>query len=158
MAVLVQSRHFDGKQPNWYHSKCFFPKCVTAALKSTDDIGGYAGLRWDDQKFVKDKLAGCSGTGGDMQLAVEYAKSNRSTCRAKGCGEFIPMVWIYPSFPMFLCVFLGFNAGRTILYFREMYGYQNWWRQIQRKRHFRGPWFRPGITLSVFSKTGRVEL
>ncbi|XP_068198614.1 poly [ADP-ribose] polymerase 1 isoform X2 [Antennarius striatus] len=86
---------FDGKVPHWHHFSCFWQR---AAAKSTDDIGGFSDLRWDDQQKVKkaiesggatgEKADGKSGAKGAKTLndfAVEYAKSSRSTC--KGCGQ-----------------------------------------------------------------------
>ncbi|XP_033096615.1 poly [ADP-ribose] polymerase 1-like [Anneissia japonica] len=94
LARMVQSPVFDGKIPNWFHFACFWKK---ATVQAYTDIGGFDNLRWDDQQKIKEKLNGIdSGTaskskgkkGGAAELAdfaVEYAKSNRSTCKA--CDE-----------------------------------------------------------------------
>ncbi|KAM3861234.1 poly [ADP-ribose] polymerase 1 [Diretmus argenteus] len=93
MAIMVQSPMFDGKVPHWHHFSCFW---LRAAAQSTADIAGFSDLRWDDQEKVKTAIE--SGTGGKVdqkskgkgekslnEFAVEYAKSNRSTC--KGCEQ-----------------------------------------------------------------------
>ncbi|PVD25807.1 hypothetical protein C0Q70_13469 [Pomacea canaliculata] len=92
LALMVQSPHFDGKIPNWYHFSCFWKR---GRPKNTDEIHGYHSLRWEDQEKIKEKIgagsgsvARSSGAGEGNKLAdytVEYAKSNRSTCR--GCDE-----------------------------------------------------------------------
>ncbi|KAM9355428.1 poly [ADP-ribose] polymerase 1 [Pholidichthys leucotaenia] len=95
MAIMVQSPMFDGKVPHWHHFSCFWQR---AAASSTTDIGGYADLRWDDQEKVKKAIESGGATGGKSgqkggakgektlnDFAVEYAKSNRSTC--KGCEQ-----------------------------------------------------------------------
>ncbi|KAF7690537.1 poly [ADP-ribose] polymerase 1 [Silurus meridionalis] len=95
MAIMVQSPMFDGKVPHWHHFSCFW---LRAAAQSTSDISGFTDLRWEDQEKVKKAIesggsvggkAGRKGAGkGEKSLnefAVEYAKSNRSTC--KGCDQ-----------------------------------------------------------------------
>lgn len=95
MAIMVQSPMFDGKVPHWHHFSCFWQR---AAAQSTADIGGYSGLRWEDQEKVKkaiesggaaggkaDQKSGAKGEKTLNDFAVEYAKSNRSTC--KGCEQ-----------------------------------------------------------------------
>uniref|UniRef100_A0A672YTF8 Poly [ADP-ribose] polymerase n=1 Tax=Sphaeramia orbicularis TaxID=375764 RepID=A0A672YTF8_9TELE len=94
MAIMVQSPMFDGKVPHWHHFSCFWQR---AAAQSTADIAGFSDLRWEDQEKVKKAIeSGGAGTGGDQKggakgektlndFAVEYAKSNRSTC--KGCEQ-----------------------------------------------------------------------
>ncbi|XP_054618362.1 poly [ADP-ribose] polymerase 1 [Dunckerocampus dactyliophorus] len=95
MAIMVQSPMFDGKVPHWHHFSCFWLK---AAAQSPADIAGFSDLRWEDQVKVKKAIeGGGAATGGKGEekgrakeektlngFAVEYAKSNRSTC--KGCG------------------------------------------------------------------------
>lgn len=109
LAKMVQSPFFDGKQPNWYHFGCFYKN---ATIKSASEVSGFGSLRWDDQEKIKKKMAGGAGedtpdgpapssrggkkgstskrktTRGDLQ--VEYAKSNRSSC--KGCNSQIAKV------------------------------------------------------------------
>ncbi|XP_077366145.1 poly [ADP-ribose] polymerase 1 [Festucalex cinctus] len=90
MAIMVQSPMFDGKVPHWHHFSCFW---LRAAAQSPSDIDGFSDLRWEDQEKVKKAIesggAAAGGKGakkGEKTLsgfAVEYAKSNRSTC--KGC-------------------------------------------------------------------------
>lgn len=95
MAILVQSPMFDGKVPHWHHFSCFW---LRAVVQSTADISGFTDLRWDDQEKVKKAIetgGAVAGKGGQKgaakgektrnDFAVEYAKSNRSTC--KGCNE-----------------------------------------------------------------------
>lgn len=95
MAIMVQSPMFDGKVPHWHHFSCFW---LRAAAQSTSDIAGFSDLRWDDQEKVKKAIESGGATGGKgdhkggskggkmlNDFAVEYAKSNRSTC--KGCEQ-----------------------------------------------------------------------
>ncbi|GIY31587.1 poly polymerase 1 [Caerostris darwini] len=92
MAVLVQSHMYDGKMPLWHHWKCFFQK--KNKLQNVSEIANFDNLRWEDQEKIKKQLAeGGKGSGGNgsesssknSDFSVEYAKSNKSTCR--GCGE-----------------------------------------------------------------------
>uniref|UniRef100_A0A3Q3ILG7 Poly [ADP-ribose] polymerase n=1 Tax=Monopterus albus TaxID=43700 RepID=A0A3Q3ILG7_MONAL len=93
MAIMVQSPVFDGKVPHWHHLSCFW---LRAAAQSTADIAGFSDLRWADQEKIKKAIERGGATGGKADqkssakgektlnhFAVEYAKSNRSTC--KGC-------------------------------------------------------------------------
>uniref|UniRef100_A0A8C1G495 Poly [ADP-ribose] polymerase n=1 Tax=Cyprinus carpio TaxID=7962 RepID=A0A8C1G495_CYPCA len=95
MAIMVQSPMFDGKVPHWHHFSCFW---LRAAVQSPSDISGFTDLRWDDQEKVKKAIESGGATGGKGEqkgaakgektlndFAVEYAKSNRSTC--KGCEQ-----------------------------------------------------------------------
>uniref|UniRef100_A0A669B8M1 Poly [ADP-ribose] polymerase n=1 Tax=Oreochromis niloticus TaxID=8128 RepID=A0A669B8M1_ORENI len=93
MAIMVQSPMFDGKVPHWHHFSCFWQR---ASAQSTADIAGFSDLRWDDQQKVKKAIESGGAAGGDQKggakgektlndFAVEYAKSNRSTC--KGCEQ-----------------------------------------------------------------------
>ncbi|PIK37446.1 putative poly [Apostichopus japonicus] len=99
LARMIQSPHFDGKMPNWYHFSCFWTICRASAV---NEIGGVDGLRWEDQQKIKDKISGkddaTSSKKGKKEdgsgepkihmlsdFAVEYAKSNRSKCKA--CDE-----------------------------------------------------------------------
>uniref|UniRef100_A0A8C1I5X5 Poly [ADP-ribose] polymerase n=1 Tax=Cyprinus carpio TaxID=7962 RepID=A0A8C1I5X5_CYPCA len=93
MAIMVQSPMFDGKVPHWHHFSCFW---LRAAVQSPSDISGFTDLRWDDQEKVKKAIESGGATGGEQKgaakgektlndFAVEYAKSNRSTC--KGCEQ-----------------------------------------------------------------------
>ncbi|XP_067018725.1 poly [ADP-ribose] polymerase 1-like [Acropora muricata] len=94
VAKMVQSPHFDGKIPNWFHFSCFFRK---QKVKNWTDIWGFDSLRWEDQEKVKAKIEGGGGGGNEApsadalengvsdDLLVEYAKSNRSKC--KNCKE-----------------------------------------------------------------------
>ncbi|XP_039604229.1 poly [ADP-ribose] polymerase 1 [Polypterus senegalus] len=96
MAIMVQSPMFDGKVPHWHHFSCFWQR---ARVLSPGDIDGYSDLRWEDQEKVKKAIesgeataTGIGGKKGDGRsektlndFAVEYAKSNRSTC--KGCEQ-----------------------------------------------------------------------
>ncbi|XP_047244775.1 poly [ADP-ribose] polymerase 1 [Girardinichthys multiradiatus] len=96
LAIMVQSPMFDGKVPHWHHFSCFW---LSAEAQSPADIAGFSDLRWEDQEKVKKAIesGGAVGVGrGDQKsaakgektlnnFAVEYAKSNRSTC--KGCEQ-----------------------------------------------------------------------
>lgn len=90
LAVMIQSTHFDGKVPNWFHYACFWKR---GRPKTTDEIHGFHTLRWDDQEKVKEKIGGGGGEGESSStepanypdFTTEYAKSNRSTCR--GCDN-----------------------------------------------------------------------
>ncbi|XP_015201493.1 poly [ADP-ribose] polymerase 1 [Lepisosteus oculatus] len=96
MAIMVQSPMFDGKVPHWHHFSCFWQR---VSVQSPGDISGFTDLRWEDQEKVKKAIetgGASSGGKGDAKggakgektlndFAVEYAKSNRSTC--KGCNE-----------------------------------------------------------------------
>ncbi|KAM9552071.1 poly [ADP-ribose] polymerase 1 isoform 1-T1 [Salvelinus alpinus] len=95
MAIMVQSPMFDGKVPHWHHFSCFW---LRASAHSPADIAGFSDLRWEDQEKVKKAIetGGAAGGKGDVKggakgektlndFAVEYAKSNRSTC--KGCEQ-----------------------------------------------------------------------
>eukprot|EP00118_Oscarella_pearsei_P026283 m.309715 g.309715 ORF g.309715 m.309715 type:complete len:959 (+) comp47446_c0_seq1:38-2914(+) len=86
---MVQSPHFDGRIPQWYHFHCFFGR---SRPKSTSDIAGFSALRSGDQQKIKAKIGGGGGHGEEATssscggpVQVEYAKSNRSTCRS--CEE-----------------------------------------------------------------------
>ncbi|GFR22966.1 poly polymerase 1 [Trichonephila clavata] len=95
MAIMVQSHLYDGKMAMWHHLACFFKK--KNKLTSTSEIANFNNLRWEDQEKVKKLLAGggdsgkgeakngSSSSSANSDFSVEYAKSNKSTCR--GCGE-----------------------------------------------------------------------
>ncbi|XP_076873886.1 poly [ADP-ribose] polymerase 1 isoform X2 [Brachyhypopomus gauderio] len=95
MAIMVQSPMFDGKVPHWHHFSCFW---LRASVQSSSDVSGFSDLRWEDQEKVKKAIESGGATGGKADqkgagkgektlndFAVEYAKSNRSTC--KGCEQ-----------------------------------------------------------------------
>lgn len=100
LAVMVQSPMFDGKTPNWYHTKCFFQK---QRPKTIDDIEYFENLRVQDQDKIKSQV-GISTIAivpdkkgkkraGDSALKnaalkdfkIEYSKSGRAMCR--GCEQ-----------------------------------------------------------------------
>lgn len=101
----MQSAFFDGRQANWYHFGCFYK---TSVVRSPNEVSGFSSLRWEDQERIRKKISGASGGGGGedstdspapskgkrkttrSDLMVEYAKSNRSTC--KGCNSQISKV------------------------------------------------------------------
>uniref|UniRef100_A0A671MVZ6 Poly [ADP-ribose] polymerase n=1 Tax=Sinocyclocheilus anshuiensis TaxID=1608454 RepID=A0A671MVZ6_9TELE len=94
MAIMVQSPMFDGKVPHWHHFSCFW---LRAAVQSPSDISGFTDLRWGDQEKVKKAIESGDATGDGYSytlndFAVEYAKSNRSTC--KGCDQKIEKDYI----------------------------------------------------------------
>ncbi|XP_065370938.1 poly [ADP-ribose] polymerase [Calliphora vicina] len=98
IAIMVQSAFHDGKQPNWYHEKCFFIKQHPG---SVGDIANFENLRYEDQVRVQEEVGSCatvvagvSKKGGKRSSAeanalkdfsVEYAKSGRAACR--GCEQ-----------------------------------------------------------------------
>jgi len=94
LAIMVQSPHFDGKVPNWFHYKCFWKRAKNC--KNVDDIYNYHGLRWEDQEKIKQEIEGggsASSNGKGKaeesdEFNTEYAKSGASRCRA--CEEKIP--------------------------------------------------------------------
>ena len=50
LAVMIQSPKFDGKMPNWHHTKCFF---VRNRPKTVGDIAHFDQLRWEDQEKLR---------------------------------------------------------------------------------------------------------
>lgn len=48
-----QSAFHDGKQPNWFHSDCFFKKQHPVSESLFD---GYLKLRIDDQNYIKENI------------------------------------------------------------------------------------------------------
>uniref|UniRef100_A0A4W3HYA8 Poly [ADP-ribose] polymerase n=1 Tax=Callorhinchus milii TaxID=7868 RepID=A0A4W3HYA8_CALMI len=91
----LQSPMFDGKIPHWHHYACFWKK---ARVVVQGDIDGLTDLRWEDQEKIRKSIetggapggkGGAQGGDGKGQtlsdFSVEYAKSNRSTC--KGCSK-----------------------------------------------------------------------
>ncbi|KAK6179955.1 hypothetical protein SNE40_012198 [Patella caerulea] len=124
LATMVQSPHFDGKIPNWFHFACFWKR---AKVAQPDDIHGFHSLRWEDQQKVKGKIGGGGGGGGDgdatdggnsdaTMFTTEYAKSNRSTCR--GCEDKIDKGLIRVSKK-------EFDSQRA-----KMYGPQELWHHV----------------------------
>lgn len=101
-----QSAFHDGKQPNWFHERCFF---VKQRPTTVGDIAGFDSLRMEDQKRITEEIsskssviAGPSTSNGgkkgkkrpandDVKMTdaatkdfgVEYASSSRAECR--GC-------------------------------------------------------------------------
>ncbi|CAH3043259.1 unnamed protein product [Pocillopora meandrina] len=55
LAKMLQSPHFDGKIPHWFHYNCFFKKIK---VKASSDISGFDSLRWDDQEKIRGKMDG----------------------------------------------------------------------------------------------------
>ncbi|KAM7363583.1 poly-(ADP-ribose) polymerase [Cochliomyia hominivorax] len=98
IAAMVQSAFHDGKQPNWYHEKCFFTKHRPS---SAGDIENFENLRFEDQERVQKAIdssiavvSGSSKKGGKRSkeesnalkdFGIEYAKSGRAACR--GCEQ-----------------------------------------------------------------------
>ncbi|XP_057662049.1 poly [ADP-ribose] polymerase [Diorhabda carinulata] len=103
LAVMVQSPHFDGKQPRWFHFSCFFQK---QRPKTIDDIEHFEALRVEDQDKIKEKVTlseviiipdkkgkkrGNDGGASTLKkeamkdFRIEYAKSGRAGCR--GCEQ-----------------------------------------------------------------------
>ncbi|KAK6179956.1 hypothetical protein SNE40_012199 [Patella caerulea] len=80
LAIMVQSPHFDGKVPNWFHFACFWKG---AKVAQPEDIHGFHSLRWDDQQKVKGKIGGDGGGGGDGDATGggNSDATNCSTCR-----------------------------------------------------------------------------
>nr|XP_034188082.1 poly [ADP-ribose] polymerase [Osmia lignaria] len=101
LAVVIQSPMHDGLIPRWYHPDCFFMK---QRPKSTADIANFDNIRWEDQKIIEKKIeestnlplptsgrgkkrgnAAAKNAGPLGDFLVQYAKSNKSTCKA--CEE-----------------------------------------------------------------------
>ncbi|XP_020719447.2 poly [ADP-ribose] polymerase isoform X1 [Bombus terrestris] len=101
LAVIVQSPVHDGKVPKWYHPPCFFMK---QRPKTTADIANFDNIRWEDQKELQRRIeeastlplpasrkgrkrsgGGTAAAGPLHDFLVQYAKSNKSTCKA--CEE-----------------------------------------------------------------------
>ncbi|ESO88129.1 hypothetical protein LOTGIDRAFT_206927 [Lottia gigantea] len=90
LAVMVQSPHFDGKVPNWFHYSCFWRRA--GDVEQVDDIHGYHTLRWEDQQKLKSRISGETTATDDvdgkieehdlLSFRTEYAKSNRSQCQS----------------------------------------------------------------------------
>ncbi|XP_065057508.1 poly [ADP-ribose] polymerase 1-like [Rhopilema esculentum] len=92
LAKMVQSQHFDGKQPMWFHYGCFFKKNKP---KQIGEIEGIGNLRWEDQEKIKSNFGASDSApsasaasskadeidGSLADYQVEYAKSSRSTCK-----------------------------------------------------------------------------
>ncbi|KAI5731887.1 hypothetical protein M8J77_017860 [Diaphorina citri] len=78
LAVMVQSPFFDGKTPKWFHEECTDAGPSTEAEASTSK--GKSRKRVN-KKAKDEENAKCVNTLNDF--SIEYAKSNRSTCR--GC-------------------------------------------------------------------------
>lgn len=53
MAAMVQSYHHDGKDPHWFHFKCFFEK---HRPKTADDIEHFENVSYDDQQKIRTKI------------------------------------------------------------------------------------------------------
>ncbi|KAF4673128.1 poly ADP-ribose polymerase [Perkinsus chesapeaki] len=90
LARMVQSPHFDGKIPSWYHTKCFWRGRTLP--QSVSDIYGFSSLKFSDQEEIESHLnnhgpsgrsSSSSSSSAATGLRVEYAKSSRSECR--GC-------------------------------------------------------------------------
>ncbi|OAD52149.1 Poly [ADP-ribose] polymerase [Eufriesea mexicana] len=100
LAVIVQSPVHDGMIPKWYHPTCFFMK---QRPKTTADFSNFDNIRWEDQKELQKKIeesfnlplpasgkqrkrnATAKNIGPLRDFLVQYAKSNKSTCKA--CEE-----------------------------------------------------------------------
>ncbi|XP_055614181.1 poly [ADP-ribose] polymerase [Uranotaenia lowii] len=100
IAAMVQSAFHDGKQPNWFHERCFFQKHRPG---TEGDVAHFEGLRYEDQERIRKKIAALGsgvveaapkgkGKGkkrtAEQSMAlkdfgIEYASSGRATCR--GC-------------------------------------------------------------------------
>uniref|UniRef100_A0A6F9DN94 Poly [ADP-ribose] polymerase n=1 Tax=Phallusia mammillata TaxID=59560 RepID=A0A6F9DN94_9ASCI len=88
LAHLVQSRHFDGKQPHWFHYSCFFGKFRPT---SVDEVGDYHDLRWEDQEKIRTQIergpSKKNGAGAPLvskslkDFVIQYALSGRAKCR-----------------------------------------------------------------------------
>lgn len=45
---------FDGKTPNWYHTKCFFKK---QRPQSEGDFENFLVLRLEDQNYIREQIS-----------------------------------------------------------------------------------------------------
>ncbi|TMW48487.1 hypothetical protein DOY81_006414, partial [Sarcophaga bullata] len=96
---FLQSAFHDGKQPNWFHEKCFFQK---QRPSSVGDIENFENIRFEDQENIKKAIDNCTtvvSAGSSKKGAkrskeeniavkdfgIEYAKSGRASCR--GCEQ-----------------------------------------------------------------------
>jgi hypothetical protein len=59
--LCLQSSHFDGKMPYWYHKECFFQKQKPKAL---GDIAKLDAIRAEDQEYIKNQIANSSNGNG----------------------------------------------------------------------------------------------
>ncbi|XP_067939303.1 poly [ADP-ribose] polymerase 1-like [Watersipora subatra] len=97
LAVMVQSRFFDGKQATWFHYGCFWKR---AQPVSSTEFAGFDSLRWEDQEKINSKISGGGGASSSSKskkgataqdeysnFSAEYAKSGKSKCR--GCEDLI---------------------------------------------------------------------
>eukprot|EP00040_Diaphanoeca_grandis_P043927 m.10767 g.10767 ORF g.10767 m.10767 type:complete len:1051 (-) comp8472_c0_seq1:19-3171(-) len=98
LARMVQSHHFDGMQPFWYHFRCFFEHKSNQLASSVQQFEGFGDLKWDDQEKFRKKFEDGGGVKTNAEkvaarplgcpvLQMEYAKSSRSECR--NCKEVI---------------------------------------------------------------------
>lgn len=64
----------DGKDPHWFHFKCFFEK---HRPKTTDDIDHFEDIRYEDQEKIRQKVVEFSGI-----LLPEASKGKKGKKRA----------------------------------------------------------------------------
>ncbi|KAF8773148.1 Poly [ADP-ribose] polymerase 1 like protein [Argiope bruennichi] len=88
IAVMVQSKTFDGYLALWYHWECFF--MARKRLHSISQIANFDNLRLEDQEKIKNQIAkflsnDVSNNGvtssANLYFSVEYATSSISVCR-----------------------------------------------------------------------------
>ncbi|KAF4521657.1 hypothetical protein B566_EDAN009390 [Ephemera danica] len=83
LAVMVQSSHFDGKVPYWFHSSCFFNKHKPKAI---GDICKFDGLRVEDQKFVMSKISAIYGSP-EPEASGSKGKGKKAAAKRKSAGK-----------------------------------------------------------------------
>ena len=79
IAIMVQSKAFDGKIPNWYHYKCFFEK---NKIESSSLIKNFGSIRIEDQQKIEDMILDPFG-GNDAKKSWKLSKLK--TNHAKEC-------------------------------------------------------------------------
>ncbi|VDP13399.1 unnamed protein product [Soboliphyme baturini] len=82
---MIQSPHFDGKIPLWYHFTCF---ARTGKVKTTGDMAGFENLRWGDQekirKLVEENAAAEKEDDPGEGLTVQYCPKGG---KCGGCSD-----------------------------------------------------------------------
>eukprot|EP00285_Hemiselmis_virescens_P012158 CAMPEP_0173401730 /NCGR_PEP_ID=MMETSP1356-20130122/51793_1 /TAXON_ID=77927 ORGANISM="Hemiselmis virescens, Strain PCC157" /NCGR_SAMPLE_ID=MMETSP1356 /ASSEMBLY_ACC=CAM_ASM_000847 /LENGTH=108 /DNA_ID=CAMNT_0014361939 /DNA_START=26 /DNA_END=348 /DNA_ORIENTATION=+ len=75
LGKYVQSPHFDGWVPNWFHVDCYFGS--TKAMPDPEDIAGMADVRFDDSQKIKGFIRG-TGTASPVKASKAAAKGGGS--------------------------------------------------------------------------------
>eukprot|EP00756_Hemistasia_phaeocysticola_P004254 Hpha_TRINITY_DN12715_c0_g2::TRINITY_DN12715_c0_g2_i1::g.114152::m.114152/K10798/PARP; poly [ADP-ribose] polymerase len=78
LGPMEQSQHFDGKIPRWHHMTCFEDRWIKrnpGVLKSLEQVGGSAMLKFEDQKRIK---ALCSSGSADNAVTKAESKEEKA--------------------------------------------------------------------------------